>query len=311
MIPRRERVVVTGGAGFVGSHLVDRLLADGRTDVVVYDNFVRGRLANLVQHQGSPQLTICHGDVRDPVALAGALAGATVVFHLAAMTPCQGVAEDAELTFESNVVGTFRLLRAAALTGVRCVVFTSSREVYGEPISLPVDEDHPLMAMDTYGASKTAGEVYCRAFRRVYGLNVTVLRLATVYGPRDAGRPLTLWLERAAAGQDLPVYGDKEIVDFLWIGQAVEALVRAAAVSGSLPPINVASGTGTKAVDAARRIARLADKHSQITLLPSEARVSRFVANVDRMRQMLRLDPPLDPLAHLPSLLTPSAEPPN
>jgi UDP-glucose 4-epimerase len=224
--------------------------------------------------------------------------------HLAAHTLVMGGQEDVEETFSDNVVGTFNVLSAAAAAGARRVIFTSARDVYGEPISLPVDEDHPLMAVNTYGASKTAGEAYCRAFRRKYGLQVVVLRLGNVYGPRDTGHAIPVWLERAIAGKELHVHGGKEIIDFLWIDQAVDALIKAAAAEGSLPPINVASGTGTRIIDLARRIVRLVDGRSQIKILPPDERgVTRFVASVERMREMLRLDPPLDPLAHLPRLL--------
>lgn len=298
------RVVVTGGAGFIGSHLVDRLIADGTGDVVVFDDLSRGCRENLARHEAQPRLCLVPGDVRDAAAVERALAGAQVVYHLAARMTPMGGEEDVEGTFSTNVVGTFNVLRAAAAAGVQRVVFASARDVYGEPISLPVDEDHPLMAMNTYGASKAAGEVYCRAFRRKYPLRVVVLRLSNVYGPRDIGHAIPVWLARAQLGQALHVHGGKQIIDFVWIGHAVEAMRRAAAADGSLPPINVASGTGTKIIDLARRIVRLTEGHSKILILPADTlSVTRFVASVDRMRQLLRVEPLLDPLEYLPRLL--------
>lgn len=296
---------MTGGAGFIGSHLVDRLIADGADEVVVLDNLSRGRRQNLARHEADPRLRLIEGDIRDVEAVAVALSRAAVVYHLAGQSLIMGGEEDVSETFSSNVVGTFNVLRAAVRAGVKRVVFTSARDVYGEPIALPVDEDHPLMAINTYGASKVSGEVYCRAFRRKYGLQAVILRLGNVYGSRDFDHAIPVWVERAQAGQALYVSGGNEIIDFLWVDQAVEALVRAATTEGSLPPINIASGTGTKIIDLARRIARLADGHSQVKVLPRDDRaVTRFVANVDRMRQMLRLEPPLDPLVHLSTLLT-------
>ncbi|HEX2034103.1 MAG TPA: NAD-dependent epimerase/dehydratase family protein, partial [Chloroflexota bacterium] len=233
----------------------------------------------------------------------------SVVFHLGAQSAVVAALQDEEHTFTTNVVGTFNVLRAAARAGVRRLIFTSSRQVYGEPIALPVDEDHPLMAVDPYGASKAAGEIYCRAFRRKYGLTTVILRLANVYGPRDVGHAIPEWVARAAAGDELRVDGGKQLIDFVWVGHVVEALVRAAAVDGSLPPINVASGTGTRILDLARRIARLAQTQASIKLLPEpEIGVTRFVANVDRMRQLLRIEPPLDPLAFLPALFSHGAD---
>jgi UDP-glucose 4-epimerase len=304
-----QRVVVTGGAGFVGSHLVDRLVVDGCTDVVVFDDLSHGRVENLAAHRENSAVRLVRGDVRDRGALEVALRGAEVVYHLAARSSIMGQPDDPEAMFSTNVVGTFNVLRAAAQGRVRRVVFASARDVYGEPIALPVDEDHPLVAINAFGASKAAGELYCRAYRRSSDLEVMVLRLANVYGPRDVGHAIPVWLNQAQAGQELQVFGGKAIIDFLWVGRAVEALVRAGSISGSLPPVNVASGTGTRVIDLARRIVRLVESRAQITVLaPDTKSVTRFVANVDRMRQMLHLEPPLDPLAELPRLL-PSAIP--
>jgi UDP-glucose 4-epimerase len=208
--------------------------------------------------------------------------------------------------FSTNVGGTFNVLRAAARHGVERVIFTSSPEVYGEPVSWPVDEAHPLLAMNSYGASKAAGEAYCRAFRREAGLQAVVLRLGSVYGPRDYGRPIPTWLAQAMAGEELHVYGGNTVGDFIWVGQAVEALVRAAHVDVPLPPINVASGTGTRVIDVARRIARLGHHRCQVRMLPPGvshgAEFTHFIASVGRMGEFLNIDPPLDPLAHLASL---------
>ena len=115
---------------------------------------------------------------------------------------------------------------------------------------------------------------------------------------------IPFWIEQAAAGEALSVYGGKQLIDFLWIGDTLDALIRAGTLDGPLPPINVASGTGTRAVDLARRISRLAGAHGQLRILPARPiEVTRFVANVDRMREMLGIEPPLDSLVHLPSLL--------
>jgi nucleoside-diphosphate-sugar epimerase len=300
----RDRVVVTGGAGFIGSHLVDRLLTDDCADVVVIDNLTRGRLANLARWQLDPRLDVVQGDVRDADTVDLLVRGADVVYHLAAQSTVMGAVRDMSYTFSTNVVGTFNVLTAAARARVRRVVFASSREVYGEPISLPVDEDSPLLAINSYGASKAAGEAYCRAFRRELGLPVAVLRLANVYGPRDTGRVIPLWVGLATAGRELTVYGGRQVIDFVWVDDTVEALVRAAALEGPVQPINIGSGTGTRIVDLARRIVRLSEAHGRLDLQPARSmEVTRFIANVDRMRQILKIDPPLDPLANLSRLI--------
>jgi len=304
MHQRTDRVVVTGGAGFIGSHLVDRLLSETQSQVVVLDNLHRGRLSNLTQHAENPRLSIVQGDVRDRDVVSEALRGADVVYHLAAQSTVMGAVEDLDYSFSTNVLGTFNILRVAATESVRRVVFASSREVYGEPIELPVDEGQPLLAINFYGASKVMGEAYCRAFRRAYGLNTVILRLANVYGPRDFGRVIPLWVARATAGQDLTVYGGKQVLDFVWVGQVVDALLRTSELEGPTPPINIGSGTGTRIVDLARRIRLLAGSHSQLQLVPARAvEVVQYVARVDRMRQLLSLEPPADPLGFLPELV--------
>jgi UDP-glucose 4-epimerase len=215
-----------------------------------------------------------------------------------------GAVRDATYTFHSNVIGTFNVLMACRQASVDRVLFASSREVYGEPITLPVDEDSPLLSINSYGASKVAGEAYCRAFRREFGLQVAILRLANVYGPRDIGRVIPTWIERATAGLNMDVYGGKQIVDFVWIDHVVDALIRAAAHDGPLPPTNVGSGTGTRIIDVARRIGRLACGHPRVNLQPARSmEVTRFIASVERMRQLLGVEPPLDPLANLSTML--------
>jgi UDP-glucose 4-epimerase len=303
MIGIAGKVVVTGGAGFVGSHLVDRLVADGARHVVVLDNLRRGRLGNLERHLAESRVEFVLGDVRDRATVAEIIRGADVVFHLAAQSTVMGAVEDDDYTFTTNVVGTFNVLRAASEAKIGRLVFASSREVYGDPVELPVDESQPLLAVNAYGASKVSGEAYCRAFRRAAGLDCVILRLANVYGTRDAGRVIPLWLERAAAGRDLEIYGGKQLIDFVWVGQVVEGLVRAAVAPGPLPVINIGSGTGCRIVDVARRIVRLSGGHSHLKIQPARAvDVTRFVADVTRMRQILDVHPSDDPLAFLERL---------
>ncbi|HEU5318509.1 MAG TPA: NAD-dependent epimerase/dehydratase family protein [Chloroflexota bacterium] len=295
------RVVVTGGAGFVGGHLVRRLLRSADTEVVVLDLPGR-RPAQWLEGGSAARVDYLAGDVRDAQTVARALRGAEAVYHLAAR------ADGTHAGFETNVIGTVNVLEAAARYRVGRVVFASTYEVYGEPIDLPVDESHPLLALSCYGASKAAAEAYCRAYRREHGLDSVVLRLSEVYGPYDAAGPIPAWLSGAARGQNVEVRGDRT-ADFIWVGHVVDALVRAAGLEARVPTINVGSGTGVRLADAARRAVAAVGGQSHVRVLPEGIgedgrgpRPARFVADVRRMRELLRIEPPLDPLAQLESL---------
>lgn len=302
------KAVVTGGAGFIGSHLVDRLIQDTSCDVVVLDNFHRGRRENLDAHRDEPRLRIVDGDIRDGATVDEVLRGASIVYHLAAQSTVMGAVRDDVYNFTTNVVGTFTVLRAASALGVKRVVFSSSREVYGDPIVLPVDEGHPLLPINSYGASKVAGEALCRAFSRERGLETIMLRLANAYGPRDIDRVIPRWLGEARAGEDLVVFGGGQVIDFIWVGDVVEAMVRSACVDTPLPPINVASGTGTKILDLARRIADLANTRSSVRVMAARTmEVTKYIGDPGRMTQILGVQPATDSLSRLGELIAPLA----
>ncbi|MCC6386621.1 MAG: SDR family NAD(P)-dependent oxidoreductase [Dehalococcoidia bacterium] len=289
------RVVVTGGAGFIGKHLVAALVARG-DDVVVLDNLRRARREAV--HPGA---TFIEGDIRDPETVARAFDGAARVFHLAAQSNVMGALSDARYSFTTNVVGTFHVLEAATAAGVERVVFSSSREVYGEPGAVPVCEDAPLLAKNPYGASKLAGEAYCRTWHCA-GTGVNILRFANVYGPGDTGRVIPLWIERAAAGLPLEVFGGEQVIDFVPVKLAVRALLGAAERDLG-EPVNIGSGQGTTLLGLAARVRALYPRCPSVEIRPARsAEVVRFVADVGRMREVLGIEPPDDPLAGLADL---------
>lgn len=299
------KILVTGGAGFIGSHLVDRLVTGGWGDVLILDNLFRGRLSNIEQHRGNQRVQFCQADIRDYDALLDAMRDAELVFHLAAQSNVMGAVADVDYSFTTNVVGTYNVLKAARECGVRRVMFTSSREAYGEARYLPVDEDHPLGSKNTYGASKVAGEMYCRVFSGNFGLETGVVRLSNVYGSRDYGRVIPLWMTRANRGEDLIVYGGQQLIDFVWVAQVVEALLRASSADIVGRPVNVGSGQGTPILELAERILQLIPTGSRLDLQPARAvEVAKFTAKVDLMRELLGLEPPADPLFGLPELVT-------
>lgn len=291
------RYLITGGAGFIGRHLVRRLLTDANAEVVVLDNLRRSRALS------EPGCRFIEGDVRDQQTVAAAMRGVEVVYHLAAQSNVMGAEADRDYAFSTNVVGTFRVLDAAKAAGAKKVVFASSREVYGDSDTLPVAETAPAHAKNYYGASKLAAEAYCRVFTDD-GLPVVVLRLANVYGPGDRDRVIPLFLTAALRNQPLTLYGGRQVIDFLWIDDAVNALHRASSVDASAGPFNLGSGAGVTV----RQLAEMIDHHIpggvRIRQLPPRRQeVTGYVADIGRALRHGLLPEPTQPLSHLGRVL--------
>lgn len=298
------KVLVTGGAGFIGSHLVDRLSQHAEYEVIILDNLLRGRLENIAHHRHNPRINFVHGDVRRYGDVLDAMRGCQIVYHLAAQTRVMSSLSRVDACFETNVIGTFNVLKAAHHLEVSKVIFTSSGEVYGEPRHLPVDESHPLRSKNPYGASKVAAEVYCQVFQETYALPIVILRLSHVYGPRDIERVIPIWIRNALHGKDLIVFGGEQIIDLIWVETVIEALLRAAALPIPTDPINIGNGKGVPILALAKRILELTNSPSQLVLKPPRAaEVVRYEPRVERMRTLLDLHPIEDTLDHLPVLI--------
>jgi nucleoside-diphosphate-sugar epimerase len=295
------KILVTGGAGFIGSHLVDRLVLERKDDIVVLDNFFRGRREYLSSSLDQIELVV--GDIRDGALLREGMTGVDLVYHLAAQSNVLGALSDPDYSFQTNVIGTYEVLKAARSAGVRRVVFSSSREVYGETNSVPVTETALLAPINPYGASKAAGEMYCRSFA-ASGLQIVILRLANVYGPRDRDRVIPLFARQALAGETLTVFGGTKVVDFLWIDNLVDVFLNAAHCPQPSTPINIGSGKGTTLIELAERILLLTGRKSDVIVKENrQSEVTRFIAEVSLARQLLGLHCPEDPIGNLPSIL--------
>ena len=293
--------MVTGGAGFIGSHLVDRLVQDRAGKVVVIDDFSRGRTEHLAQSRD--QISIVKGDICDSKLLKREMAGASLVFHLAAQSNVLEGFRDPDAAFESNVVGTYRVLREAAAAGVKRVVFSSSREVYGDPASLPVHESAPVAPKNAYGVSKAACELYCRLSAQS-GMEVVVLRLSNVYGSRDRGRVIPLFIEQASNGMPLTIFGKEKTLDFLWIENLVDVLCEASHKACPNHPVNVGSGKGVRLIDLAQSIRALTGGVSKIDVSEERApEVGQFIADVSTACALFGLKCPNDPIEYLPKLI--------
>ena len=235
----RPQILITGGAGYIGSRLARRVA--GSAEVTVLDNLRRGK-RNALGPAGEA-IRFVPGDIRDEDTLLALTRGADVVFHLAAESAVMAADADPEYCFETNVTGTFRVLQAARKNRVGRVVFSSSREVYGDAESIPVAETAPLRPRNTYGASKAAAEMLCGAFAGE-GLEIAIARFSNVYGPGDKGRVIPRFVENALAGLPFTLFGGSQVMDFVWIETAVDALVRLGTGPHIPGPLNVASGFG-------------------------------------------------------------------
>ena len=227
-----RKVMVTGGAGFIGSHLTDRLL-ELENEVVVYDNFddyYRGKRENLKKAMKSTRLRLIEADILDYKTLSASMRGVDIVFHLAAQPGVRFSAKNPWKTNKVNVEGTLTVLLSAKENDVKKVVFVSSSSVYGVSRYLPWDEEHSTSPISVYGASKLAAEKYCQTFYRSHGLPIVILRYHTVYGPRQ--RPdmaVRLFAEALGQGRPPVIYGDgKQTRDFTYVSDVVDGTILAA-----------------------------------------------------------------------------------
>jgi len=222
------RVLVTGGAGFIGSHLVDRLVRDGYR-VRVVDNLSSGRLENIKHHLDAGNVEIMVGDLKDPQVALEAVKGVDVVFHFAANPEVRVSTTNPEIHFNENIVATFNLLEALRRKGVKELVFASSSSVYGEPEEIPVDENAPIRPVSVYGASKAACEALIHAYTKLYGVKAVVLRYANVVGPRLRHGVVWDFINKLLKNStELEIFGDgKQVRSYIYIDDAIEATITA------------------------------------------------------------------------------------
>lgn len=306
-----KRILITGGAGLIGSHIADLLAAEHPREIVVLDNFVRGRRGNLMQAAGSAPITIIEGDIRDRALLERTFRGIDIVFHQAAIRITQ-CAEEPRLAFDVLAGGTFDVLEAAVKAGVSKVVAASSASVLGQADSFPTTEDHhPYNNRTIYGAAKAFNEGLLRSFADMYDLNYVALRYFNVYGPRmDVHgvytEVLIRWMERIASGLPPIILGDGlQTMDFVHVHDIARANILAAKAPVTDEVFNVASGTETSLNELADML--LAVMGSTLRPEYGPARkvnpVARRLASTEKARDLIGFSAEVDMEAGLRDLV--------
>lgn len=261
----QKRVLVTGGAGFIGSHVCERLLEEG-ADVVILDDFSTGKLANIERIRSHMQ--IIEGSVENWEDVSKATKGCDIVIHEAFPYGKSGMGLS-EQYVEPGVLGTVNVLKAAVVNNVEKVVYASTVAVYGIPKYLPIDEKHPIDPFLPYGATKYVGELYCCTFSKLYGLNTVSLRYFYVYGPRYARfdhSAMVNFLHRAVENKPLLIYGDgSQVRDYTYIDDAVDGTLLAVKKENTPGEVyNVSSGNGLTILELARKVAGIVGKDVEI-----------------------------------------------
>lgn len=293
------KILVTGGAGFIGSNLVDALAEKGAHEILIADDFSTGTRANLAHHASNPRVRVVELDIRDKARVRELMREVDFVYHLAVQ--CVRVSiRDPYLVHEVNATGTLHLLTAALDENVKRFIYCSSSEVYGTALHVPMNEEHPLVPTTPYGASKLAGEVYARSFYLTYGLPVTVVRPFNTYGPREHfegpyGEVIPKFVVRALNDAPLVIFGDgSQTRDFTEVSDTVRGLIAAGecdALIGNV--VNIAHGQEVSINELAQIVLEtLPQSKSRIEhQAPRPGDVQRHSADIARAKQILGFEP--------------------
>lgn len=287
-------ILVTGGAGFIGSHLVDKLSLENR--VVVIDNLSTGLESNLAKSKD--RITFLKGDIRDKALVKDVVGRVEYIFHLAAHVGNVKSIADPYLDMEVNVKGMINLLDACQNSKIKRLVDSSSGAIFGEAKYLPIDEAHPLNPESPYGVSKLAAEKYCFAFHKVHGVPVTALRYFNVYGTRQGSSEyanvIAIFFNRIREGKPLTIYGDgKQTRDFVFVGDVVRANILAATQPNAVGEVfNIATGKETTIEELANVIKGMGSKETPVIHAAARAGEVRFSrATIEKAQRVLGYNP--------------------
>jgi len=304
-----ERILVTGGAGFIGSHIVDRCVAEGH-EVRVLDDLSNSTVTNLEEHIKKHTIEFLKGDIRDPKAVKDSIRDVDVVFHEAAQVSVPLSMGDPLHTDDVNVRGTLNLLAAASDERVERFVYASSSSVYGEPKKLPVTEDWPLQPLSPYAASKIAGEAYCTSFCKARGLPTVCLRYFNVFGPRQGSNGyasvIPAFIRSLLEDRPMTIFGDGiQTRDFVHVRDVVEANMLAMSTSAAVGvAYNIGSGKPVTVTELARVLGQIAGGRSPppLHLPPRSGDVKHSLADITRAKEALGYRPGTDLKADVEAL---------
>lgn len=287
-----KNVLVTGGAGFIGSHLVDALIKEG-CRVRVVDNLINGKPDNLKKHKNNKKFEFIKSDITNTESFSHVMKKTDIVFHMA----CLGVRHSIKHPYENqrvNAEGSFLVLNEAFKSGIKKFVYCSSSEVYGTAEYVPMPEEHPTRPCTIYGAGKLAGEAYARGFHKTFGLNAVIVRLFNTYGPRshhenDVGELIPKSIVRALNGEPILIFGDgSQARDFTYVKDSVNALIEAAKCDEALGrTLNVGSEFEITIKDVAKLILKIMKSKSSIKHFQNRpGDVLRLYANSTLFRKL-------------------------
>ena len=292
-------ILITGGAGFIGSHLCEKYVSEGET-VFCLDNFENGNLRNIYGLITNNNFKLIHGDIRDSNPLEKIMPRVHAIIHLAAQIHVERSIIEPKLTYDVNVLGTLNVLEVARMYDVEKIIHTSTSEVYGSARNIPMNEDHPLCAPHPYGASKIAADRLCYAYVQTYGMNICIARPFNTFGPKQKdhgyGGAISIFTKRVLSGQPPIIYGDGDQTrDYMYINDLVRAYDLILKDNRSLREvINFGTGKDIKIIDLANKIIDLCGKEGKIEpvhVAPRPGEIKKMIADYSKAKKLLGWKP--------------------
>jgi len=284
-----KKILITGGAGFVGRHLAKALLKNNY-QITILDNLYRWNLKDIAKADlDIKKIKFIEGDICDEELVKKTIYKNDIIIHLASISQVMTSLKDPDKCFEYNVIGAKNVIKYCAKYNKK-LIFSSSREVYGTAKYLPVDLNHPLLPENPYGVSKIIGESLIKAYAKSFGLKYVIFRLSNIFGSGDKERVAPIFIEKANAGQEIIIFGKDKIIDFVYIDDVVQAFLIAIETDYALnKTLNIGSGVSTSLKKLAKLVIKITDSKSQIKQKKARlGEVDRFTADIRETKKILK-----------------------